>query len=60
MTPDPTATDYRRATELTLEQLDWCINYLRSIRKQKVARAVSRNRDSIRRRLRELDPPVSG
>jgi hypothetical protein len=51
---DDTVNRYRRATEVTLDQLDWCINYLRSIRKKEIAQALSRNRDTIRERLREF------
>jgi DNA-binding protein Fis len=54
MPNDDNANRYRRAAELALEQLDWCINYLRSNRKTALARALTRNRDTIRRRLREL------
>jgi hypothetical protein len=45
---------YREAAEITLEQLDWCIWYLRGIRRREVARTLSRNRDQIRDRLRKL------
>jgi hypothetical protein len=44
---------YQRAAEAALQQLDWCVMYLRGVRKPDVARAVSRNRDRIRQRLRE-------
>jgi succinylglutamate desuccinylase len=44
---------YREATEQLLEQIDWCISYLNRIRKYDLARSVARNRDQIRRRLRE-------
>lgn len=53
MTNDDNAKRYQRAAEMTLGQLDWCIRYLRSIRRNELARALSRNRDHIRRRLRE-------
>lgn len=46
---------YRDAAEFTLEQLDWCISYMRSIRRTELARELSRNRDAIRRRLRAAD-----
>ncbi len=49
------AKRYRRAAEFTLEQLDWCISYLRSIRRTDIARTLARSRDQIRRRLRELE-----
>jgi hypothetical protein len=62
MTENDTARRYRRAAEAALEQLDWCVMYLREARKSDLARAVSRNRDQIRRRMRErtaseTDPP---
>jgi hypothetical protein len=44
---------YRRAAEMTLDQLDWCISYLRSIRKKEIAKALSRNRDAIKRGLHD-------
>lgn len=46
------AQRYRDAAEFTLDQLDWCISYMRSIRSTELARALSRNRDAIRQRLR--------
>jgi hypothetical protein len=42
---------YRRAAEETLNQLDWCISYLHRIRKPDIARALERNRSTIRRRM---------
>ena len=54
MTPDEQVRRYQRAAEMTLEQLDWCISYLRAIRKKELARALSRNSDDIRQRLRKL------
>ena len=44
---------YQRAAEAALQQLDWCVMYLRGARKTELARALSRNRDHIRRRLHE-------
>jgi hypothetical protein len=52
---DEDAHRYRRAAEFTLEQLDWCITYLRSIRRVDIARTLARSRDEIRRRLREIE-----
>ena len=43
---------YRRAAEATLEQLDWCVDYLYRIRKPRIAESVSKNRAQIRRRMR--------
>ena len=42
---------YRQAAEETLNQVDWCIGYLYRIRKPEIARALERNRRSIRRRM---------
>ena len=57
--PDTTArpprTDeaerYRTAALTALDQLDWCIAYLRRINKSSIAAALSRNRSDIRKRL---------
>ncbi len=48
-----TSPDYRRAAEVAVEQLDWCIAYLRRIRRDKVARQLARNRDHIVRTMRD-------
>ena len=42
---------YRRAAKQTLDQLDWCINYLHRIRKSDIADALGKNRSLIRRRM---------
>jgi hypothetical protein len=46
------AERYRRAAEETLDQLDWCVDYLYRIRKPGLAEAIAKNRSQIRRRLR--------
>jgi hypothetical protein len=46
---------YRRAAEETLDQLDWCVNYLHRIRKPEIAEAIAKNRTKIRRRMRGDD-----
>ena len=43
---------YRTAADLTIENLDWAINYLHRIRKHNVANALRKNRMSIVRRYR--------
>jgi hypothetical protein len=53
---DPEAEHYREAAERTLEQLDWAMNYLYKICKDKLADALARNRDTIRRGLRKPPP----
>ncbi len=57
MTENDEARRYRRAAEAALEQLDWCVLYLRNARKSDLARAVSRNRDHIRQ---IMGPPRIG
>jgi hypothetical protein len=46
---------YRRAAEETLNQLDWCINYLHRIRKPGIADALGKNRSLIRREMNQSD-----
>jgi hypothetical protein len=43
---------YRRAAEETLDQLDWCANYLYRIRKDSIARVIQKNHRQIRQRMR--------
>jgi hypothetical protein len=43
---------YKRAAEETLDQLDWCVNYLYRIRKDRIARVVQKNRSRIRQQMR--------
>jgi hypothetical protein len=42
---------YRRAAEDTLDQLDWCIDYLNRIGKPSIAEALERNLSVIRRQM---------
>ena len=51
MARDNEAERYRKATEMTLEQLDWCVEYLRSLRKTKISKQVAKNRSAIAARL---------
>jgi hypothetical protein len=51
VTLDDETARYRAAARLALDQLDWCINYLRRIRKGQIARALDENRTAIARRL---------
>jgi hypothetical protein len=46
---------YRVAAEEALDQLQWCINYLRSIRKTRIADVLAKNHRTIRDRLRQID-----
>jgi hypothetical protein len=47
------ADRYRRAAEETLDQLQWCINYLHRIGKRRIAEAVADNHRIIRASLRD-------
>jgi hypothetical protein len=51
LTLDDEVARYREAARLALDQLDWCISYLRSIRKGQIARALAENRTAIARGL---------
>jgi hypothetical protein len=42
---------YREAAMQTLDQLQWCINYLHRIRKDSIATGLERNRSRILERL---------
>lgn len=55
MTLDDEAARYREAARLTLEQVDWCVNYLRSIRKTQIARAIAENSSAIAQRLESIE-----
>jgi hypothetical protein len=43
---------YREAAWEALDQLEWCIDYLHRVRKPDIARALSRNRSRIMKRIR--------
>jgi hypothetical protein len=45
------AERYRKAAHLTLDQLDWCVEYFRSIRKPRISRQIAKNRSAIAQRL---------
>jgi hypothetical protein len=53
---DEETARYRRAAELALGQLEWCIEYLRSIHKGRLARQLAKNHATISRRLQERPP----
>jgi hypothetical protein len=46
------AERYRKAAELAIEQLDWCINYMHRINKPRIGEVLRRNRNTIVRRHR--------
>jgi hypothetical protein len=43
---------YREAATSALEQLEWVVGYLRTIRKPEIARALERNRKRISEGIR--------
>jgi hypothetical protein len=53
MAHDEETARYRRAAQLALDQLDWCVHYLRSIRKYRLAQQLARNHAAISRRFRD-------
>ena len=52
MAHDDEAARYHRAAELALDQLEWCIDYLRSIHKNRLAKQLAKNHAEISRRFR--------
>ncbi len=42
---------YRRAAEATLEQLEWCVQYLHRTNKSQIADVIDKNRRHIRRQM---------
>jgi hypothetical protein len=51
MARDNEAERYRKATQMTLDQIDWCVEYLRSLRKTKISKQLAKNRSAIAARL---------
>lgn len=47
------AARYREAAQMTLGQLDWCVEYLRHMNKPKLAQQLAANTLHIRRRIDE-------
>jgi len=60
MDRDEEAARYRRAAQLALGQLEWCVEYLRRIRKQQLAQQLAKNHAAISRRLREKENGAGG
>jgi hypothetical protein len=52
---DDEAARYRKAAELTLKQLDWCVTYLHSIHKSKIARSLAKNSSAIADTLASIE-----
>ena len=46
---------YRTACEDALQQLDWCIGYFTGCNKRGLAKALTRNRSTIKGHLRHRD-----
>jgi hypothetical protein len=46
------ANRYHRAAETALGQLEWCVEYLRRIRKDRLAQQLAKNHAAISRRLK--------
>ena len=59
MTRDDEAQRYRIAAHMTLDQLDWCAEYLRHLGKRRLSKQIASNRSAIAARLaaREGDAP---
>ena len=51
------AQRYRRAAEETLDQLQWCIDYLYRTGKRALADALAKNHRTIRERLEDTADP---
>ncbi len=54
---DTDPAQYREAALMTLDQLDWCVEYLRRIHKPKLSRQLAINTSGIRQRV---DAPDRG
>ena len=48
---DGEITRYRLAAEATLEQLEWCVQYLHRTNKSQIAEVIDKNRRHIRRQM---------
>jgi hypothetical protein len=53
MARDDEAARYRQAAQMTLEQLTWCIDYFRTIRKLDISEWLAKNHAAISRKLEE-------
>ncbi len=51
MTESDETARYREAAHRALEQLDWCVEYLHSIRKTQISKQIAKNRSTIARTL---------
>ena len=55
MANDDEAARYREAARLTLQQVDWCVNYLYRIRKTQIARVIAENSSAIAQKLESIE-----
>jgi hypothetical protein len=55
MSIDDEVARYREAARQALQQVDWCVVYLHSIRKTQLARALSKNSSAIAHRLASIE-----
>jgi hypothetical protein len=53
MARDEETDRHRKAAQLALDQLEWCVDYLRSIHKHRIAKQLAKNHAAISRRLRD-------
>jgi hypothetical protein len=51
MARDTEIERYRKAAHTTLDQLDWCIEYLRRLGKTRISQQLAKNRSDIMARL---------
>lgn len=55
MTKTDETARYREAAHRALDQLDWCVEYLRSIHKTQISKQIAKNRSTIARTLAQRD-----
>jgi hypothetical protein len=56
MTKNDETARYQEAAHRALDQLDWCIEYLRSIRRTQISKQLAKNRSRIERTLAQSRP----
>lgn len=53
MARDDEAARYRKAAQLALDQIQWCVDYFRTIHKVQISKSLARNHAAISRRLED-------
>jgi hypothetical protein len=53
MARDEEAARYRKAAQMALDQLEWCIGYFRDVRKPRISKQLAKNHAAISRKLRD-------